>query len=110
LQQILKNGDNINNNINNIKSTTFRGNQLPAAARENDLPMERPGVFLSPIRSNDRQSRTIRAQVVGRGCIKSLFVLPTNATSCIHLGKNKNFSLIFCNFYSLLRRRIFVTK
>ena len=58
------NGDNINNNINNIKSTTFRGNQLPAATRENDLSLERPGVFLSPIRSNDRQSRTIGAQVV----------------------------------------------
>ena len=70
------NGDNINNNINNIKSTTFlsrpevsndyfRGNQLPAAARENDLSLERPREFLSPIRSNDRQSRTIRSQVVG---------------------------------------------
>ena len=55
----------INNNINNIKSTTFRGNQLPAAARENDLSLERPREFLSPIRSNDRQSRTIRSQVVG---------------------------------------------
>ena len=61
------NGDNINNNINNIKSTTFRGNQLPAATRENDLSLERPGVFLSPIRSNDRQSRTIRSQVVEKG-------------------------------------------
>ena len=36
------NGDNINNNINNIKSTTFRGNQLPAAARENDLSLSTP--------------------------------------------------------------------
>ena len=63
------NGDNINNNINNIKSTTFRGNQLPAATRENDLSLERPGVFLSPIRSNDRQSRTIGTQVVEKGCL-----------------------------------------
>ena len=46
------NGDNINNNINNIKSTTFRGNQLPAAARENDLSLERP-------------RELIRSQVVG---------------------------------------------
>ena len=50
------NGDNINNNINNIKSTTFRGNQLPAAARENDLPMERPGVLIG-------------TQVVEKGCL-----------------------------------------
>ena len=32
---ILVLGDNINNNHNNIKPTTFRGNQLPAAARNN---------------------------------------------------------------------------
>jgi hypothetical protein len=73
-------GFGLSNNINNIKSTTFlsrpevsndyfRGNQLPAAARENDLSLERPGVFLSPIRSNDRQSRTIRSQVVEKGCL-----------------------------------------
>ena len=75
------NGDNINNNINLFqqlarqskapqKVTNFFGDPaLPAAARENDLPMERPGVFLSPIRSNDRQSRTIRSQVVEKGCL-----------------------------------------
>ena len=63
------NGDNINNNINNIKSTTFRGNQLPAAARENDLSLERPREFLSPIRSNDLLRRTIRSQVVGISCL-----------------------------------------
>ena len=50
------NGDNINNNINNIKSTTFRGNQLPAAARENDLSLERP-------------RELIRSQVVGISCL-----------------------------------------
>ena len=50
------NGDNINNNINNIKSTTFRGNQLPAAARENYLSMERPGVLIG-------------TQVVGISCL-----------------------------------------
>lgn len=50
------NGDNINNNINNIKSTTFRGNQLPAAARENDLSLERPGVLIG-------------TQVVETGCL-----------------------------------------
>ncbi len=61
------NGDNINNNINNIKSTTFlsrpevsndyfRGNQLPAAARENDLSLERPGVLIG-------------TQVVEKGCL-----------------------------------------
>ena len=33
--------------------------------RENDLSLERPREFLSPIQSNDRQSRTIRSQVVG---------------------------------------------
>ena len=47
------NGDNINNNI---KSTTFRGNQLPAATRENDLSLERPGVLIG-------------TQVVEKGCL-----------------------------------------
>ena len=46
----------LNNNINNIKSTTFRGNQLPAAARENDLSLERP-------------RELIRSQVVGISCL-----------------------------------------
>ena len=42
---ILVLGDNINNNHNNIKPTTFRGNQLPAAAR-NYTSVERPGVLI----------------------------------------------------------------
>ena len=37
--------------------------------RENDLSLERPREFLSPIQSNDRQSRTIRSQVVGISCL-----------------------------------------
>ena len=53
------NGNVLSNNDDNNKPTTFRGNQHPAAASENDLSLERPGEFLSPIRSNDRQSRTI---------------------------------------------------
>ena len=48
-------GLGLSNNINNIKSTTFRGNQLPAAARENDLSLERP-------------RELIRSQVVGISC------------------------------------------
>ena len=80
------NGDNINNNINNIKSTTFRGNQLPAAARENDLSLERPREFLSPIQSNDRQSRTIRSQVVGISCCKKSNTLSTPPRSTKRTG------------------------
>ena len=52
---ILVLGDNINNNHNNIKPTTFRGNQLPAAAR-NYISVERPGVLIG-------------AQVVETSCL-----------------------------------------
>ena len=43
---ILVLGNNINNNHNNIKPTTFRGNQLPTAARENGLSLKRPEVLI----------------------------------------------------------------
>ena len=42
--------------------------------RENDLSLERPREFLSPIRSNDRQSRTIRSQVVGEVILINCFM------------------------------------
>ena len=50
------NGNVLSNNDDNNKPTTFRGNQHPAAASENDLSLERPGELIG-------------AQVVETSCL-----------------------------------------
>ena len=68
--------------------------------------LERPREFLSPIRSNDRQSRTIRSQVVIIVVINNSLCLARQCRSGILSSLDKSFLYIFAGSKS----RILVSK
>ena len=80
---ILVVGDNINNNNNNLINNNkdnindnidnLRGNQLPAALKENTLAAR--GMFLSRLKAQTIALRTIRAEC----CLSCFFI---NSSCC----------------------------
>ena len=91
---ILVLGDNINNNHNNIKPTTFRGNQLPAAAR-NYICAERPsccnnkpiGTRTSADVENQLTQLLLQAQNAHEEIILEI-IDPWSATDCSYAPSN----------------------